>query len=267
MTKYNFRLSIAFVAFFSFSSAQAVTLIETRQADGSSEKIYIDGMKVRIDSSAEPGYVIIDGAKGTMHVVSHEEKQIMDMGSMLNNGNSGKKTKYKIKFIKKGKGPKIAGYTTMHYQVQVDGKKCSDEYVSKKMPQELGIQKTFDRISSMLSGPDMDGMPGMDPCMMAEQQLSAQYSQYGYPMRTKDASGALESEVIKTSKNAPLPKGGFSLPKGYQVVTMGQMMQQMGEQMGEQMGQQMQGMDQEQVEQMQQMMEQMMQQMGKPPKE
>ena len=265
--KSRYKLIISIILTCACQTVSAVTLIELKQADGSSEKVYIDGMMVRIESSIDPGYVILDGGKGNMFLVSPAEKQIMDMGHMMSQEKKSIKSKYDVKFISKGDGPKIVGYKTKKYEVRVDDKKCSDEYLSKKMPKDLGIQKTFEKISTMFNGPDMGMMPGMNACLMAEQDITASYSKYGYPMRTVDTNGKLESEVVKLTKNAAMPAGGFSLPKGYKRVDVGQMMQGMEQQMQQMPADvmknmpddMMQHMSPEQTQQMQKMMEQMMQ--------
>lgn len=264
--KIHIRYISFFILLFFQQASSAVTLIETRQGDGSIEKIYVEGMKVRIDHSNDPGFVIIDGNKKTMHVVSHEEKQIMNMADMLKNNKPGNNSKFTVKFFKEGNGPKIAGYSTKHYIITVNGKKCSDEFTSKKMLKDLGIQKTFERVASMFAGmgpSGMDMMQDMDPCMMAEEKISSEFVKYGYPMRSLDANGALESEVINLTQNTSLPAGGFNLPNGYPVVDMGQMMQGMMPDMQNMPPDAMQGMPPGMdPEQMKQMMEKMMQQMG-----
>lgn len=64
----------------------ALTMIEVKESDGSVNKMYFKGSKIRVDSSSEPGYVIIDTKNNSMVAVSHEEKKIIDMGSFDNDG-------------------------------------------------------------------------------------------------------------------------------------------------------------------------------------
>lgn len=249
------------ISFFCASqTVSALSLIETKQADGSIEKIYIDGLKVRIESGSEPGYVLIDGGKGSMFIVSSEEKQIVDMSHLMGQGKRESKSAYQIKFVNKGDGPAIAGYATKHYEIRVNGKKCADEFTSTKMPKDLGMEKAFEKISAMFNEPDMGMMPGMDACTKADEQISHLYSEYGYPMRSLDAGGNLESEVVGVKKKANMPSGGFDLPEGYQRVDMGKMMRGTPETRSER------GRNRspERQQQMQQMMEQMMEQMGRP---
>lgn len=260
MKKIN--LSIFVLLFLCFwQTSAAVTMIELKQANSSIDKIYIDGLKVRIDSSIEPGYVIIDAGKRKMYIVSHQEKQIMDMGNVMNKDKSDTK-KYNVKFINKGKGPKIAGYTTQHYIVRVNGKKCSDEYTSKKIAKDFGIEKALEKIFTLPEETEMEMTQGMNECLLAESQISSMYSQYGYALRSLDANGMLDFEVIRLNKNASLPPGGFSLPKGYKNVNMGAMMQDLEQKIPQMTPEGMQNMTQEQIQQMQQMMEKMMKKMG-----
>ena len=44
---------------------------------------------------------------------------------------------FDIKFNEMGNGPEIAGYTTSRYAILVDGEKCSEEYISKKVLKDL----------------------------------------------------------------------------------------------------------------------------------
>jgi len=251
-------------------AAVAAVLIESKQGDGSIDKVYIKGAQVRIDSSVEPGYVLINTDKGTMHAVNHNEKQIMDIGEAIsqNKQTMPNKNKYNIKFTRKGSGPTIAGYSTTHYVVMVNGQKCSDEYTSKKMMNDLGVEKTFKKLMAMFKDlvPDMSGMMNQDPCMAAEQQISENYMKHGFPMRSVNKDGSLETEVVRIKKKASVPAGGFDFPKGYKMVDMSQMMQGMPA-MPQMSPEQMKAMENMDPEKMKQLMEQMMEEMkhmGKP---
>jgi len=241
----------------------AVTLIETKQADGSIEKTYVDNSKIRVDTSSEPGYALIDGNKGTMLFVSHEERKIIDMSYTMEGAEPSALSEYQIEFVNKGKGPTILGYATRHFEIRVNGKKCAEEFTSTDMPKALGIQETFEKIVTMISDPEIEMMPGMDVCMVADEKSSELYVEYGYPMRSLDAHGKLESEVIRIEKNAAMPKGGFTTPKDYQLVNMEDMMKGMQDMM-KMSPEQMQNMSPEQQQQMQQMMDNIMQQMQQP---
>jgi len=254
-------------AFFMMCISQvslAVTMVELRQGDGSVDKMYFEGMKVRVDSGSEPGYMIIDVKNNKVIAVSHEERKIIDMGSVDQAEEDAQGQPLNIQFVNKGKGPKIVGYSTKHYQVVVNGQKCSDEYVSKKLPKDLGIEKV---LGKMLAGePDMEMMDGvdMDPCILAEPQISKMFSNYGYPLRSIRANGELDVEVVRVNRKASLPSGGFSLPKGYQRVDMVKMMQNFQKNMPEMTPEGMKNVSPEQLQQMKQTLEQMMKKMGQP---
>ena len=251
--------------------AFATVLIESRQGDGSIDKVYIKGAQVRIDSSVEPGYVLINTDKGTMHAVNHTEKQIMDIGEAISQNKQtmpGNKKQFDVKFSSKGSGPTIAGYSTKHYVIMVNGQKCSDEYTSKKLMKDLGVEKTFKKLMKMFKDlvPDMSGMMNQDPCMAAEQQISENYIKHGFPMRSVNKDGSLETEVVKIKKNASVPAGGFDFPKGYKMVDMSQMMQGMPAmpQMSPEDMKAMENMDPEKMKELMEKMMEQMQQMGKP---
>jgi len=267
------KLLCIFSAFAVQQVTFATVLIESKQGDGSLDKVYIKGSQVRIDSSAEPGYVLIDTDKGTMHAVNHTEKQVMNIGEAIaqNKQQMPNKTKFDIKFAKKGSGPTIAGYSTTHFVIMVNGQKCSDEYTSKKLMNDLGVEKTFKKLMTMFKdlAPDMSGMMNQDPCMAAEQQISENYVKHGFPMRSVYKDGSLETEVVKTKKNASLPAGGFDFPKGYKMVDMSQMMQGMPAmpQMSPEQMKAMEDMEKMDPEKIKKLMDDMMEEMkhmGKP---
>ena len=251
--------------------AMGVTLIELKQGDGSVDKMYFEGMKVRVDSSSDSGYVVIDVKNNKMVAVSHEEKKIIDMGRIEDEDTGAHQLSLEIQFVNKGKGPKIAGYPTRHYVIVVNGKKCSDEYLNKKLPQQLGIDKVLNNMPSGGSGMEMMEDMGMeiDPCLQSEPQVSKMFVRYGYPLRSVKANGELDSEVVKIMKRTTLPQGGFGFPKGYQRVDVGKMMrdaQRQIQNMPEMTPEGMQNATPEQIQQMQLMMEQMMKKMGRPDK-
>lgn len=244
-------------------AASALTLIESKQSDGSTEKIYIDKLRVRIDTSGEPSYLLLDGSKKTILAISPEEQKIIDMSHGIGSEPREAIPNYKVEFIDKGKGPDIAGYPTRHYLIRVEGQTCSDEYTSTKMLESLGIKETFKKVFTMFRQLDMESMPGMDVCTKADEQVSDLYAKYGFPLRSFDASGVLESEVIRIDKNAAMPQGGMTAPTTYQRVSMEEMMQgvQDMQDMMDMSPEELQNMSPEQQKQLQQMMEGMMQQM------
>jgi len=257
------------ILFLSSFSALAAVLVEFKQGDGSTNTMYFQGMKVRVDSSAEPGYIIIDLKQNKIIAVSHEEKKIIDMGNIEHDETVRHSQPLNIEFVKKGNGPSIIGYATKHYEVRVNGKKCSDEYLNKTMPKNLGIEAVLAKMPSADSGMEMmqDMAMQMNPCLLAEPGISAMFSRYGYPLRSVNANGELDTEVIRVNKKASLPAGGFSYPKAYQRVDAGKMMhdlQQKMQNMPELTEEGMQNATPEQLQQMQQMMEQMMKKMGQP---
>lgn len=268
MNTFHQLFSIVSVLLFSFP-VFSVTLIELKQGDGANDRMYFQDMKVRVDSDRESGYVIIDVKNNTVVAVSHDEKKIIDMGTIENKDVDAPRQPLDVQFVNKGKGPDIAGYSTRHFEVRVNGKKCSDEYLNKKLPQQLGIEKVLDKMPSGDSGMEMMEDMGMevDSCMLAESEVSRMFSRYGYPLRSVRANGELDSEVVRINKNAKMPANGFGFPKGYQRVDAGKMMQDFQhkmQNMPELTPEGMKNVTPEQLQQMQQMMEQMMKKMGQP---
>ncbi len=203
------------------------TLLEMKDGEGGNQKMWIDGERMRIQDSSEPGYMLMHVKEKKMYVVDAEERQVLDMSGVFANRRGGgpQAAKLDVALVKQGKGPKIAGYDTMHYALTVNGEKCSDEYLSGKALSDIAATDAFEALSELAPEGPM-GMAQLGPCEAADFQLTEIYKQHGYPLRIVRADGSLESEVTSVVKNAAAPEGGFSLPADYPVVTFGQMMRQ-----------------------------------------
>lgn len=210
-----------------FNLAQAASLIELMDGEGGAQKIWIEGQKVRIEDSREPGYLLIDGKERKMFAINPEEKQIIDMTDMfLQEGEAGLADRFKVEYKHKGKGKTVAGYATEHYELIVDGKKCGDEYVSLQALKDLNALEILDTMAQ-LNAADIMNVPAnlLDPCDFSDALVMEEYKTKGYPMLILDDKGQMLNEVKSINKSAPLPEGGFSLPKGYVTLTYEQLME------------------------------------------
>ncbi len=253
------------------ASGIAATLIETMGAGGSTEKTWIEGSKMRIESSNDPNYMLFHAETGKMYAINTEEKEALDLSTAFRGGSSKPAAKkFDAKFIKVGQGPLVAGYATEHYQFIVNGRKCSDEFLSKKVMDDFRSLKIFESLEKEVHTENMDfGMGMMDPCDSAEVSFEKTYQKLGFPLKTMDSNGSTDSEVMRISSNASVPAGGLDIPPGYRVVDMEQKMQesmqgnfpgQPGRGMPSQEG--MMGGQEMDPEKLQQMLQEMMQQMG-----
>ena len=209
------------------SSAYAATVIESRDGQGEGQKVWIEESKMRVESSSEQSYMLLDADRKTMYVVDTQEKTVMDMSSILRKESAPGKVKPSVTVQSRGKGPVVAGYATQHYQFSVNGTKCTDEYLSVQAMKDVESAEIFAAMEQLgAMGMEMGAMADMDPCETVGFALQDTYAQYGFPLRIVDRYGSLDTEVLKIEKHATLPPGGFEVPAGYPVKSFDAMMQQ-----------------------------------------
>ena len=79
-----------------------------------------NGHKVRINSKSMPGYILVDSVIDTFYLIDKQNKQIMKMSiDDIGDGALGKKMNVSLK--PRGKGDKIAGYSTGRFDLIADG--------------------------------------------------------------------------------------------------------------------------------------------------
>ena len=257
--------------------AWAGTLIESTDESQEITRIMIEDNIIRINTE-DDSFLLINLAKNKFYAVDSKEKRIIDMSSVYSTKpkTSGQEKKYSIQFNKQRKGPTIAGYKTDQYKLVVNGKHCSDEYLSLEAAQLKDIQQFVKATSSLAEQTPMDmGMPeSTDPCEQAETDMQAYYQKYGVPMRSINPDGKVEHEVTQLNTKMVFPMETFKLPKGYDVVTMEEMQKQMRKAMEQMMPEGLPGsmphstdkpseMPQMDMKSIQQMQEKMMQEMQK----
>ena len=125
------------------ASAQAATLIETRDGEGIRQSMWIDGPRMRVEQTGASEYMLIDHQRGKMYAVNPEANEALDMSGMLSGDSSGAPPRVQAELKHKGGGPTIAGYPTEHYELMVSGQKCSDEYLSQEALTDTGAAELF----------------------------------------------------------------------------------------------------------------------------
>jgi hypothetical protein len=206
--------------------SNAATMIELKDSEGVVQHMYIEGSTVRVDDfdgEKTSAYMLMDTKNKKMFVVDIVKKQVMDMSAMYNMGmNQGapKTPKLQVSLDKKGGGPKVAGYSTEHFELSVNGQKCADEYLSVEALKALG-EKVFEQFVEQFSE---DSGQYDNVCDGADREISRLYLKYGFPLKTVNAQGVTESEVLKINTKAALPPGGVDMPSGYEMVDMSKMM-------------------------------------------
>jgi len=70
---------LLFATFFAVApTLQAAVLVEIKAADGVTS-IYRDGPQIRMEMADNPGYMIVNTDKQSMHIIMPEERRVMDM--------------------------------------------------------------------------------------------------------------------------------------------------------------------------------------------
>ncbi|MGE0082742.1 MAG: DUF4412 domain-containing protein [Thiohalomonadaceae bacterium] len=231
--------------------AAAVTLIEST-AEGEVSRFWVEGVRARIESRDQQGYMLMDLGKGTMLLVNHEDKQVVDMSRQLQRAD-GKKAGPAIKLVKKGNGPRIAGYDTQHYQLTADGQVCQDLYMSRKAYQDAKLEAYAKAFAKYVMVPPVV----LGPCDQAGLSVDRHLAEGGLPLRVVE-EGEVMDEVTRITPNAALPAGGFEPPAGYERVDMDVLMQEGMREMEEQMRRMQEGMTPEQRREMERMMQEFM---------
>jgi len=194
-------------------------------------------------------YTLLDLQKKKAYLVNHQEETVVTMDiegkpmklrenlpSMRQQlQQSSKKDKpITAKLVKRDKSPFIAGYPTVVYQVTANGKMCSKIYFSKKAANIQFLKDFLEamrKLSSSRQPPRPKGMP-IHPCRQAHDELEAEFSQLGIPMKmvikkrkgTKEKEGKRKNKIIfhkisKIKKNIKISPTILALPKGYKVMT------------------------------------------------
>lgn len=233
-------------------SVAAVTLIEST-AEGEVSRFWVDGVRARAESPDEPGYVLMDLGKGTMLVVNHEDRQMVDMSGQLQRADGSGKAGPAVKLVKKGSGPRIAGYDTQHYQLTADGRVCQDLYMSRKAYQDAKLEAYGKAFAKYVMVPPFV----QDPCDRATLSVDRYLAEGGLPMRVVE-DGEVVDEITRITTNAALPAGGFEPPAGYERVDMDVLMKDNMREMEEQMRRMQEGMTPEQRREMERMMQEFM---------
>ncbi|NIO41353.1 MAG: DUF4412 domain-containing protein [Burkholderiales bacterium] len=210
------------------SAVWAVTLVESTDSDGVAQEVYFEGANMRAQERGGKEYMLFDMANRKMYAVNPEEREVLDLSGFLAQKSAQNRSTAKLdaKLARQGAGPTVAGYATEHYVSTANGRKCADEYLSKKAMADLRATMLSSERFWQLGKEFDSGMAGaaLDPCDLAEAQIGRSYEKYGLPLRVIDADGSVSVEVTRIVKNAPLPAGGFSLPEGYAVVDMSRKM-------------------------------------------
>jgi hypothetical protein len=219
-------ISIATLALASALPVAAGTLVETRSDEGEMSVHRIQGGKVRSDAGGPGYYVLLDAERKKAYMVNDHERSVMDMSDVMwgdgQAASAGQQPKARL--VKQGKGPKIAGYSTVHYKRMVGNTHCGDEYLASKTMRDADLRRFGEMMSKMAKagesmGGGMMGMP-QDPCDADDGALFDTYLEHGMPLRSVDSDGTVSNEITRIETNVSISASEFQLPEGYAVMSM-----------------------------------------------
>jgi len=228
------RQHLIATCFFLLPAAQAATLVEIK-GGGEITKIYQDGPMSRLEMPGKRGYMVIDSAQQTMHMVIPAQRMVMDMSDTLKNApGSDTSSGVKTDISKQGSGPRVAGYKTTRYSYSANGKSCGTLFTSQDAMDDAGMGEVFEMMERMSSQADamMSAFnQSVDPCQRTSSKLTKRLKDIGVPLRVLDAKGAVLSEVMSIDRKAKLPANAFTIPSDYKVQNTHKMMQDARKQM------------------------------------
>jgi hypothetical protein len=231
---YWYHRLIVGVVIVSVTPTWAATIVERRDTRGDKQKIIMEEQQARIETSNPNFYTLIDLEKGKAYMVNTEEKQLMAMNIV---GTPPKLPrdrpplpKIKAELIENGKGPKVAGYTTINYQVVAEGKVCSENYFSLEAMKVPYVKAFLDAMYQMSSSRKPKGLQ-VHPCQQAHDELEARSMKLGVPMKSvikgsREKGDKVKYEIIRIQTDVNIPENTFTLPKKYQLKTEAQMLEE-----------------------------------------
>ena len=218
-----FRFIVTALLVGNFHVSVAATLIEQAgDANNPPTKMWLKGMKMRADVGKTGQYMLVDMGKKKMYVVDPAKKMALDNSQMFAQGPANTAgLKVQVKHL--GGGPVIAGYKTQKYSTHVNGQQCDQVFVSKKAMIDTGMQNMMEAMSSMGNNP-FGGQQTL--CERADGLFAKRMKKLGIPLGAVK-NGKVEKHFTRIVTNATPPASGFTLPKGYKVLTMQQFMMEM----------------------------------------
>jgi len=202
----------------------AATLIESK-TEGGLHKMWVEGPKARVQSEGGvQGHVLMDFAGRELLFVNDTKKTIITMDSQLSDKPAPQIDGARLAEV--GPGPEIAGFETTHYRLEVDGKVCSESYISSAIIEEANLEALAEAAREIYSPP----APGSDGCARAEAAFEPKLIDKGFVLRSvKD--GKVQREVTSVRTGVELPPGGLEAPEDYRRIDMAEMQRRLMESM------------------------------------
>jgi len=200
----------------------AATLVESQDVEGP-QKMWVEGNKMRVQMDANGDYMLADYTRKKVYFIVPSKRELIDMSDTIHSSkNNNHGLHVQVDYV--GKGPNIAGYSTKKYNLSVNGQACEQVLVSKQAMKDARLQGMMKNLDAI----NFDPMGGqfMNDCDRADGLFARKMTKLGMPMGSIERDGRMRGKVTLIKKNATLPEGGFTLPKGYRRITMQQKMQE-----------------------------------------
>jgi hypothetical protein len=124
--------------------------------------------------------------------------------------------------VRKGPGPKIAGYPTEQYQLFADGALCVTTYLSRPAMERGQLKEfhnAFYRMQMKQKQTAKAAGAESSSCGDAEQLLMASYPERGLAMRTLFPDGQVRQEITNIKTGVKVADGFFDPPLGLKQIT------------------------------------------------
>jgi hypothetical protein len=235
MNFFNRILIIGIASAIACSTSWAATVIE-RNEFGKQQTITLDEEQVRIDSPIPHIYMLMDLKKAKVYMINTKEREIVKMNlvgespqpprQMRERSRDRQQQSWqqttKPELVHKGKGPNIAGYPTVSYQVKANDKVCSENYFSHPAAEVAYLENFIKAMSKMANSRKPKGMP-LPPCLKAYEQLEAKSMKLGIPMKIIFKGGRqgdkVADEITSIKTNVKVAANTFALPTDYKMMT------------------------------------------------
>jgi hypothetical protein len=212
-------------------AGQTATIIKNKSSLGFYQDITITKEFARIDTGKNR-YMLVNLNEKKMYAVDNDKKVVINFSeepkAQQKPPIKNPEHKVETKVIKKGDGPKIAGYTTVEYQILANGKVCSNEFVSADA---LNIEHVKEFALSMKAMTDDKRKTApkfmQAPCMMAKSEAENQFMELGLPIRTVSKDGKILREITEINTKVSIKDDVFLMPKGYAKTTPQEMMKKL----------------------------------------
>lgn len=230
MDQWSQRLIIGLIGTGLCGISWAGTVIERRNIQGQLEKLIIEKHQARIEMSDPNYYTLIDLKKNKVYQINANKKQVVAMAIIgypperpQNRSLPPRRSAGPIEadLVKKGAGPKIAGYPTIVYQVTANNRLCSENYFSEVAANKLNIKAFLKALHQMVASRKPAGLP-VHPCQQAHDDLKSKIMALGISMKSVIKSQRDEKvryEITNIQENAHINTQLFTWPKDYQIIT------------------------------------------------